>query len=79
MTQSTSTGDEGTLLTVEEAADLLQLTPHTIRKYCREGKIEAVKFGNIWRISARVVGRYALNKKGNTNDTGTGLQRIRIS
>lgn len=71
--------DVGALLTVEQAADLLQLTPHTIRKYCREGKIEAVKFGNIWRISARVVGRYALNKKGNTNDTSTGLQRIRIS
>lgn len=71
--------DEGHMLTVDEAANFLQLTPHTIRKYCREGKVEAHKFGNTWRIPAKAVGRYAYSRKGNTNDTGTGLQRIRIS
>lgn len=69
----------GAMLTVEQAAGLLQLTPRTIRKYCREGQIEAVKFGNTWRIPAKAVGLFALNQKGNTNGIESGLQRFRFS
>lgn len=38
------------LYTPEEAAELLQVHPNTLRKWLREGKIAGKKFGRIWRI-----------------------------
>lgn len=38
------------LLTPEEVAEQLQLSPATIRRYCATGQLEAKKFGRAWRI-----------------------------
>jgi excisionase family DNA binding protein len=40
----------GGLLTLEEAAALLRVSPNTVYKMCREGKIPAAKVGRQWRI-----------------------------
>lgn len=38
------------LLTVNEAAERLALSPDTIRKWLRSGQIEGVKISRIWRV-----------------------------
>jgi excisionase family DNA binding protein len=38
------------LLTVEQAAELLQLHPETVRLQARQGRLPAKKFGRTWRI-----------------------------
>lgn len=38
------------LLTIEEAAGYLKVTPYTIRRYLREKKLPGVKLGGQWRI-----------------------------
>lgn len=37
-------------LTPEEVSDILQVSPKTIREWCRCGKLPARKFGKLWRI-----------------------------
>jgi excisionase family DNA binding protein len=38
------------LLTVEQAAELLQLTPQTVRLQLQRGALRGVKRGRVWRI-----------------------------
>ena len=39
------------LLTPRQVADLLQVTPRTITRWCRTGRISPVrKLGRVWRI-----------------------------
>lgn len=38
------------LLTIEEAAGYLKVTPYTIRRYLREKKLPGIKLGGQWRI-----------------------------
>ncbi len=35
---------------VEEVAELIQIHPKTVRRYIREGKLQATKVGKAWRI-----------------------------
>ena len=37
-------------LTVEQAAQRLQLTPYTVRKHLQAGKLRGLKRGSVWRI-----------------------------
>lgn len=37
-------------LTTDQVAETVQLHRETIARYIREGKIQAVKFGRVWRI-----------------------------
>lgn len=37
-------------LSPEEAAARLEVTPDTVRKWCRENKLPCVKLGRLWRI-----------------------------
>ena len=37
-------------LTVEETATRLKVAPFTVRVWLREGKIEGVKLGKVWRV-----------------------------
>lgn len=38
------------LMTVEQAARHLQVTPETVRRHARQGLLDAVKIGKLWRI-----------------------------
>jgi excisionase family DNA binding protein len=38
------------LLTCRDAAEICQVTPRTIAKWCREGILTAQKVGKSWRI-----------------------------
>lgn len=41
------------LLTPEEAADRLAVSPKSIREWLRQGKLKGVKAGRLWRIRER--------------------------
>jgi excisionase family DNA binding protein len=41
------------LLTPEEAAEILAVSPKSIRKWLRQGKLKGVKAGRLWRIRER--------------------------
>lgn len=49
------------------AADFLGLTPDTVKKYCQNGAIQAMKFGRSWMIAKEEVRRY---KKENLGKQG---------
>lgn len=50
------------LLTVNEAAERLSLSPDTIRKWLRNGQIKGVKISRIWRVSEEDL--YEIMKEG---------------
>lgn len=41
------------LLTVEEVAEKLKISPYIVRLYLREGKLTGAKIGRIWRIDEK--------------------------
>jgi len=51
---------EKDILTPQEVAEYLQLTPDTIYRYIREGKLAAAKFGRHYRIPKENVDLFLL-------------------
>ncbi len=59
--ESPSTLREGgfePLLDSEEAAALLKIHPKTLQKLAREGKIEAIQIGRLWRFRTSALNRW---------------------
>lgn len=48
----------------EEVAARFNLKPPAIRKWIREGKLKAIKFGRLWRISEEELQRFIEAGKG---------------
>ena len=46
------------LYTLDEVADILQITRRTLYTYIKIGKLEAVKFGRFWRVSRNELNRF---------------------
>lgn len=44
--------------TVDEVAQILGLTPRTVRSYIKRGKIRAVKIGTKWHVTPDNLQRY---------------------
>lgn len=42
--------DEDRLLSVQEAADLMQISAYTLREWARDGKVPAIRLGKLWRF-----------------------------
>ena len=57
------------LLTPEDAASLLQVSPGTVRKWLRKGAIKGTKVGagKLWRISQATIDQYL--ESSNTGNT----------
>jgi PTS system nitrogen regulatory IIA component len=49
---------ENEILTIEEVATYLRLTPQTIYKWAQERKIPAVKLGKEWRFRKSIIDRW---------------------
>ena len=47
------------VLTVEQAAERLKVTPDWVRKLCRSGRLQSDRFGNLWTISSDVLNEFA--------------------
>ncbi len=41
---------QNTFMTVEDAAERLRVTPYTMRKWLRIGRVGGVKLGGQWRV-----------------------------
>ena len=48
----------GRILTVEQAAEMLQLNPQVVREYLRKGKLPGSKIGRHWRVSEEQLDAY---------------------
>jgi excisionase family DNA binding protein len=48
------------LLTIDEAAAILRLSPGRCRAACREGRVPAFQIGGRWRVSRLVLERMLL-------------------
>jgi excisionase family DNA binding protein len=49
------------VLTIPEVAEILRLSPHTVKRLVQRGKIKAAKTGDYagrWRISANAVEKF---------------------
>jgi excisionase family DNA binding protein len=61
------------VLTVQEVAEMLKITPATVYAWCRAGKLPAFKIGQQWRIRARAL-EEMMRHQGlpETADSGNG-------
>lgn len=57
----------GTLLTVEEAAEHLRLHPSTVYRLARRGELPAVKVGRQWRMDGEALQEW-LRANANVRD-----------
>ena len=63
---------ENTFLTIEEAADLLRISPRSAYTLAREGRLEgAVKVGNQWRVNREALVAWSKEKGRATKAAGT--------
>lgn len=60
-----------TVLTVDQAAELLQLHPNTVRKYAVDGTLPGFKFGDSWRFRRSAL----LERITTTNTAQTGVRQ----
>lgn len=51
-------GGENEILTIEEVAAYLRLTPQTIYKWAQERRIPGVKLGKEWRFRRSILDRW---------------------
>ena len=49
--------------TLYEISKMFNVTPQTLRKYLKEGRIQAVKFGGKWVITEEAMKNFLLNKE----------------
>ena len=54
--------------TVKQVAEMLTLSPETIREKLRKGEIEGVKIGKSWRVNEETIRRYLNIGKGKERD-----------
>lgn len=52
------------ILTVQEVADYLKVKAATVRRWIREGQLQAYRFGNTWRISSEHLEAFMEKNKG---------------
>lgn len=50
--------------TVEEVADLAGVTPYTVRRWLREGRLKGKRFGLRWRIEKDSVSEILPDESG---------------
>lgn len=60
MSRATDNGrsQDNDILTLEEVASYLRLTPQTIYKWAQEKRIPAVKLGKEWRFRKSIIDRW---------------------
>lgn len=60
------------LLSADEAADALGITPQAVTARCRAGRLDATQVGGVWVISADSVARVGGTPSGAGRGTGEG-------
>jgi excisionase family DNA binding protein len=52
------------MLTSEEVAAFLKVTPATVRRWIREGQLEGYEFGKVWRVSRKQLSEFMDKNRG---------------
>ncbi len=52
------------LLTLSEAADLLQVSTRTLQRMIRSGELPALKVGGQWRVRGELLRQWVENREG---------------
>lgn len=68
----------GKYYTVEQVADLIDMHPKTIRRYIREGKLNARKLGKSWRISGNDLSVFVEGNNNNKNSKNNESKENKI-
>jgi excisionase family DNA binding protein len=63
------------LLTIEQAAERLQLNPATVRRQCVRGALRGIKRGRQWRVPESALSEPAPAQPKPAPDTTTGQSR----
>ncbi len=63
-------------LTVEEAATRLKVAPFTVRVWLREGKIEGVKLGKVWRVLVASLDALARPKQNEVRNSASETAEV---
>lgn len=56
------------MLTIDETAKYLSLTPETVRRLIRRGELRATKLGKVWRVSREVLRRVEIGEADQAPD-----------
>jgi len=51
------------MLTLKEIAERLKLHPNTLRRYVKQGKLPAMKFGRVWRVEEWDLNKFLEERK----------------
>lgn len=57
-------GQEEKLFSLAQAAEILQLSPATLRRQAIKKRLNAIKIGSLWVVTKREVDRYAKQNRG---------------
>ncbi len=60
--------DLGKMLTVDEVAAILRVTPKTVRNLLNAAKLPGVKIGRVWRVSEAALWKHLLREAGPRGD-----------
>lgn len=58
------------LLTLEEVAEQLKVSPNTVRDWLRTGKIAGIKMGRLWRIKQSAIDDFLRKSEQDQRDGG---------
>jgi excisionase family DNA binding protein len=47
--------NDGRVLTVNQVAERLQVTPRTVKAWLTDGRLQGIKMGRLWRIRPEAV------------------------
>ena len=61
--------DRDELLTPEEVAAILRVSPKSIRKWLKEGTLQGIKVGRLWRIKESELKAALAGERGHKNNT----------
>ena len=60
------------LLTLGEAAELLQVSTRTLQRMIRSGELPALKVGGQWRVRETLLAEWVENRGGSVPETEKG-------
>ena len=52
------------LLTIEQVAEVLNVSDQTVRKLVKNNEIKTVKFGRIYRVTRQALNEFIIEKQG---------------
>ena len=66
--------DDIRLLTLTEAADILQISTRTLQRMIRSGKIPALKVGGQWRVRGELLRQWVENHESSARATANDTE-----